>query len=55
VARATEFVLLGSLRRYRPIQAEIVAHPMVNAALAGISGVHIYEYEEIVRLAQVER
>jgi len=55
VARLTQFFLLGSLRRYRPIQAEIVAQAMVNAALAGISGVHIYEYDEIVRLARVER
>ena len=55
LARATQFVLFGNLRRYRLIQAEVVAKAMVNAAHAGISGVHVYEYDQIVGLAQQKK
>lgn len=46
-------LMLGPLRKYRPIEAERVAQAMVNAASgrATQGGVSIYEGEEIAKLA----
>lgn len=43
-------LLVGGLRRYRPIEASTVASAMVEAAKAGDAGRHVYTYGEIVRL-----
>jgi uncharacterized protein YbjT (DUF2867 family) len=42
------FVMAGAWRKYRPIQAAQVAQSMVNIANAGIPGVHIHEYNDMV-------
>jgi hypothetical protein len=44
--------MLGGLRKYRPITAETVGKAMVNAASLATSGTHVYEYEEVISLAQ---
>ncbi len=44
-------VMLGPLRRYRPIPAETVAAAMVAAARAPVPGRRIHESEQIVALA----
>lgn len=45
-------VMLGEWKRYRAIPAEIVAKAMIGAAQSGQRGVHVHEYEDIVRLAE---
>jgi uncharacterized protein YbjT (DUF2867 family) len=52
VARALTFALLGPLRKYRAIPAGTVAEAMVAAATDGLGGVHVYHYDEILRLAR---
>jgi uncharacterized protein YbjT (DUF2867 family) len=52
IARALSFGLLGSLRKYRAIPAGTVADAMVSAATDGLGGVHVYHYDEILRLAR---
>jgi uncharacterized protein YbjT (DUF2867 family) len=42
-------LLVGPLRRYRPIAADAVALAMVRAAKSGQTGVRIYTSEEIAR------
>ena len=51
IAEFFKFAMVGSLRKYRPIRAELVAKAMVNAAHLGSPGIHVYEYDEIVGLA----
>jgi uncharacterized protein YbjT (DUF2867 family) len=55
VSRALPFVYSGPLARYRPIEARDVALAMVAAALAGESGRHTYESNEVQRLADARR
>jgi uncharacterized protein YbjT (DUF2867 family) len=52
IARALSFALLGPLRKYRAIPAGTVAEAMVAAATDGLGGVHVYQYDEILRLAR---
>lgn len=40
-------ILIGKLRRYRAIDAKCVAQAMVARMLAGESGIHIYQSDEI--------
>ena len=47
-AKALQFVLIGSLRKYRPITAETVASAMSKAAEQAEHGVHVWHYDEIV-------
>ena len=42
------FLLNGSWRKYKPIHAAQVAHAMVTIANAGIPGVHVHEYDNMV-------
>jgi uncharacterized protein YbjT (DUF2867 family) len=51
VSRPLSLVLLGPLRKYRAIPAETVAEAMVFAANSDVRGVHVYHYDEMVRLA----
>ncbi len=53
LAKAAPFfswMLAGPLRKNKPIQAAVVARAMVRAALAGASGVQIYEFDRIQAL-----
>jgi hypothetical protein len=52
LAKPLSFVMVGGLRKYRPVTAETVGKAMVNAASLGTSGTHVYEYEEIISLAR---
>lgn len=51
VARGAQGVMLGGMRRYRPVQAEAVAAAMVAAARRGQPGRHLYHFDEITALA----
>jgi uncharacterized protein YbjT (DUF2867 family) len=51
IARALAFSLIGPLRKYRAIPAGTVAEAMVAAAHSDVRGVHIYHYDEMLRLA----
>jgi uncharacterized protein YbjT (DUF2867 family) len=41
------FLFAGPLRRYRPIQASVVGERMVTVAKMQLTGVHVYESEQI--------
>ena len=42
---------IGVLKKYRPIEDKMVAHAMVQAALAAASGLHVYTLNELFALA----
>ncbi|MDP9348399.1 MAG: oxidoreductase [Gemmatimonadota bacterium] len=44
------FLLVGPLRKYRPIQARTVARAMVRLAREGVRGVRVVESDEIERV-----
>ena len=44
-----KFAMVGPLSKYRPIPAAFVAKAMAKAAGSGVSGVHVYHYDEIMR------
>lgn len=48
--RGLQWMFVGSLRKYRPIEARDVASAMVSAASRGGQGVQIYEGLELARL-----
>jgi len=48
--RAVSFLLLGGLRKYRPIAARDVARAMVRAAATSAPGTHIHHWPEIIAL-----
>ena len=45
------FILVGNLRKYRPVHGLTVAKAMLNAAKSGSPGLHKYEYDGIKKLA----
>ncbi len=51
VAKALEFAFIGRLRKYSAMDIEVLAKAMVNAARLAERGTHVYEYEQIVELA----
>lgn len=51
VMAAASLLLLGPLRKYRPIAAAAVAAAMVKVAAMNLAGVHIYESDRIQALA----
>lgn len=51
VARRLDFLLAGRLRRYRLIAAATVARAMIAAVKGGAPGVHVYQFDEMMRLA----
>jgi uncharacterized protein YbjT (DUF2867 family) len=53
IAPVLNIFMFGPLRRYRAIRAELVGKAMVAAARSGKTGTFIYEYGEILKLAQV--
>ncbi|WP_033317022.1 oxidoreductase [Pontibacter roseus] len=50
IMRPLSGLMLGPLRKYRPIQAETVAKAMLQAASKDQVGVHIYPSDQIERL-----
>jgi uncharacterized protein YbjT (DUF2867 family) len=54
-ARAISFALIGPLRKYRAVPAGTVAEAMVVGAMSDARGVHVYHYDEILRLAELIR
>jgi hypothetical protein len=44
-------LMAGRLRKYRPIEARIVAQAMIGAARQSLTGLHIHEYDSIRELA----
>lgn len=50
VMKAVSFLLIGAWRKYRPVHASVVAQAMVAAANKEITGVHLYEYDEMNNL-----
>lgn len=51
LARGVQGALIGGLRKYRPIEAEVVADAMVAAAREGQPGRHVHHHQDILRLA----
>ena len=45
------FMLVGSLRKFKPIQSLTVAKAMVAAAKTAQPSDHVYEYDKMVELA----
>lgn len=52
IAPVLNIIMVGPLRRYRAIRAELVGNAMVAAAKSGKAGTSIYEYGEILKLGQ---
>jgi hypothetical protein len=44
-------LMVGGLRKYKPIHVKVVARGMIQAAKLGNKGVHRYQYELIEELA----
>lgn len=51
LARAVGWMLAGSLSKYRPMPACVLAQAMAAAGRSRLEGRHIHHYDEIVRLA----
>jgi uncharacterized protein YbjT (DUF2867 family) len=51
IAPALDLLTLGALCKYHSVRAEVVGKAMVAAAKQGGAGTHVYEYQEIVKLA----
>jgi uncharacterized protein YbjT (DUF2867 family) len=52
VFKSLQFLLVGGLRRYRPIHADTVVAGMVAAVKLGKPGTHIYYFDEINSLVR---
>lgn len=50
IVSAFSFLLIGGWRKYKPIHAAEVATAMVAAANKEVAGVHMYEYDEMIKL-----
>ncbi len=50
IAKATQFLLVGGLTRYRPLEARHVGRAMVGAVLREDLGERLYRWDEIRRL-----
>jgi uncharacterized protein YbjT (DUF2867 family) len=55
VAAAISFGMVGSLSKYRPIEAATVARAMLAVAAAPISGVTVYEFDQMTALGTDRR
>ncbi len=53
LVRGMQWMFVGSLGKYRPIEAEAVARAMVNAALSASEGVQIYQGERLEQIAEL--
>lgn len=54
VSRALQFLMVGGLRKYRPIAAADVARAMVRATAMPDPDTHVYHYPEIIALSHAE-
>ena len=52
VMNVVSFLLIGSLRKYKPLHGWNVARAMINVSKNNIKGVHRYSYDEITNLSQ---
>jgi hypothetical protein len=52
VATALSFAMIGSLSKFRPIEARTIARAMLAAAAAAKSGVTVYEFEQMVAFGE---
>jgi uncharacterized protein YbjT (DUF2867 family) len=55
LSRAFEFLMRGSLSKYRPMPAGVLSASMAAAGERGEPGKHIHHYQDIVRLAGFSR
>jgi uncharacterized protein YbjT (DUF2867 family) len=55
IANRLRLLLLGPMRKYRPIEGDAVAAAMIAAALGPSAGVTIHHYDEIRELAKSMR
>lgn len=46
------FMFIGGLKKYKPIQSSDVAKGMMAAAKKTSSGIHVYEYRDIIELTK---
>ncbi|HMR88355.1 MAG TPA: NAD(P)H-binding protein [Saprospiraceae bacterium] len=51
VTKYLPFIFIGPLKKYRPIEAHNVAKAMVNISLTQQEGCHIFESEELQKIA----
>ncbi len=51
VSRALSFLLIGPLRKYRPIDARAVATAMITTAKQQLPGIHLYESDRIAQIS----
>ena len=51
ISRALSFLLLGPLRKYRPIEARAVAAAMIAVAKQQPAGIHFYESDRIAQIS----
>jgi uncharacterized protein YbjT (DUF2867 family) len=51
VAAALSFAIIGSLTKYRPVEAAVVARAMLAVTAAPMSGITVYEFDRISALA----
>lgn len=52
VMRAVAHAMIGPLRKYRPVEAEVVARAMVEVARRAPKGLNVYESDAIARLGR---
>ncbi|PYP92194.1 MAG: oxidoreductase [Candidatus Angelobacter sp. Gp1-AA117] len=52
-SKVLEYMLVGGLRKYRPVNAATVADAMMAAGKSGNTGVHTYEFDEIKHLTTI--
>jgi uncharacterized protein YbjT (DUF2867 family) len=55
LAVGLSFAMVGSLAKYRPIEATTIARAMVAVAAAPIPGITIYEFDQMASLGAVRR
>ena len=53
LAPLLDLFTLGSLRRYHSIRAETVGRAMMAAAKQGTPGIHLFEYDQIMKLGRM--
>ena len=53
ISRALSLLLLGPLRKYRPIEARAVAAAMIAVAKQQPAGIHFYESDRIAQIANM--
>jgi len=52
VMNGVSFLLIGALRKYKPLRGWSVARAMINVSKNNIKGIHRYGYNEIKNLSQ---